>query len=189
MSKLLFAILTIILLSAAIPASVAQEADPLKGVTQLLSPLKQFVMGINANEVVCKEGLELLLKKSDGSPLCVKPQTKEKLIERGWASENTIYESKPESATMRLVLMNFIKQDMQNPFYFYKISNLKDMPGLYEIYKFGYLDVTEQQYQIIYGSFHDMCLRRPDANPITCGSLDMAFEYDSKKYWIAETNN
>jgi len=48
------------------------------------SPRAQVRDGIESNEVVCKEGFNLLLKKSDGSPACVKESTVEKLIERGW---------------------------------------------------------------------------------------------------------
>jgi hypothetical protein len=34
--------------------------------------------------VECQKGLELIFKASDGSPICVRPETKQKLIERGW---------------------------------------------------------------------------------------------------------
>jgi hypothetical protein len=50
----------------------------------LVSPLKQFRSEIQSYEIICKEGLELVIKSSDGSPACVKPETKTKLIERGW---------------------------------------------------------------------------------------------------------
>jgi hypothetical protein len=49
------------------------------------TPLQQFKFGIPMDEIRCKEGLELILKTSDGSPACAKPETKQKLIERGWA--------------------------------------------------------------------------------------------------------
>lgn len=49
------------------------------------SPLKQFESGIPIDEIQCKEGLEVVLKSSDGSPACVFPETKKILIERGWA--------------------------------------------------------------------------------------------------------
>ena len=35
--------------------------------------------------VTCTEGLELILKLSNGQPACIKPTSSEKLIERGWA--------------------------------------------------------------------------------------------------------
>ena len=48
-------------------------------------PLKQFRSGIPSEEIKCKEGLDLVIKVSSGSPACVKPQSKQKLLERGWA--------------------------------------------------------------------------------------------------------
>ena len=48
-------------------------------------PLKQISQGISPDSVTCTEGLELVLKKSNGLPACVKPSSVEKLIERGWA--------------------------------------------------------------------------------------------------------
>jgi len=49
-------------------------------------PLKQMKNVIKPETVVCNEGLQLIFKSTDGSPACVKPETAEKLIERGWAS-------------------------------------------------------------------------------------------------------
>ncbi len=51
-----------------------------------LSPLKQLSAGIEPHNVMCKDGLELIFKKSNFHPACVKPSSIEKLIERGWAS-------------------------------------------------------------------------------------------------------
>lgn len=45
-------------------------------------PLKQMKNGI---AVTCGDGLGLVSKASNGNPACVKPATKLKLIERGWA--------------------------------------------------------------------------------------------------------
>jgi carboxymethylenebutenolidase len=49
------------------------------------SPLKQAKMKIPINQIVCPDNLQLVMKKSDGSPACVKANSIEKLIERGWA--------------------------------------------------------------------------------------------------------
>lgn len=49
----------------------------------LRPPLKQSNSGISNNDILCKKGLELLFKLSDESPMCVKPESKIKLIERG----------------------------------------------------------------------------------------------------------
>ena len=51
----------------------------------VMSPLKQMDSGVNAEDVVCKDGLELIIKASNGSAACVKPSTAQVLIERGWA--------------------------------------------------------------------------------------------------------
>lgn len=53
-------------------------------VNEILPPLNQIATGKIPENVLCKEGLELIFKSSDNSPACVKPQTAEKLIERGW---------------------------------------------------------------------------------------------------------
>lgn len=50
-----------------------------------LSPLKQFRSGTEAEDISCKEGLQLVIKANDGSPACVTQKTMLKLIERGWA--------------------------------------------------------------------------------------------------------
>jgi len=49
------------------------------------SPKKQLQSGVLAEEIKCKEGLELAFKNTNNSPVCVKPATLQKLIERGWA--------------------------------------------------------------------------------------------------------
>ncbi|MEM2160418.1 MAG: hypothetical protein QXN55_05625 [Candidatus Nitrosotenuis sp.] len=54
-------------------------------VMKQLSPLTQLKSGIHSRDVNCNDGLELLLKVNNGQPICVKPETKQKLIERGWA--------------------------------------------------------------------------------------------------------
>ena len=48
-------------------------------------PLKQINDGIEPMNVTCTEGLELVLKFSNGNPACLKPSSVSKLIERGWA--------------------------------------------------------------------------------------------------------
>ena len=52
---------------------------------QIPSLKLQEKSGISPLDVVCKEGLQKVLKSSDKSPACVKPSTAEKLIKRGWA--------------------------------------------------------------------------------------------------------
>ncbi len=53
----------------------------------ILSPLKQSKNGISSDMVNCKPALVLIIKNSDGSPACVKPETKTQLLQRGWATD------------------------------------------------------------------------------------------------------
>lgn len=58
---------------------------------QFISPLKQFNAGITIDEIDCKDNFVVAIKNSNGHPACVKPETKQKLIERGWGRvENAI---------------------------------------------------------------------------------------------------
>ena len=52
----------------------------------ILSPLKAFKSGVTIENIICKEGFDLIEKKTDNSPACVKPQTAQKLVERGWGN-------------------------------------------------------------------------------------------------------
>lgn len=52
------------------------------------TPLKQFKMGMAPSEIECRYDM-VLVAKSDDSPACVTPATKQRLIERGWASVKT----------------------------------------------------------------------------------------------------
>ena len=55
----------------------------------ILPPLKQFKNGMSVELIECNLGLSLIIKNSDGSPACVKPETKTKLIERNWATNTS----------------------------------------------------------------------------------------------------
>lgn len=54
--------------------------------TDIPSPLQQFKSGLSAVDIKCRENLHLVINSIDGRPACVTPQTKQKLIERGWGS-------------------------------------------------------------------------------------------------------
>jgi hypothetical protein len=53
--------------------------------TGTLAPLKQFKSGISAADVKCSAGLALVIKSSNGTPACVREQTVQILVLRGWA--------------------------------------------------------------------------------------------------------
>ena len=46
------------------------------------SPRKQMVEGVLAQDVMCREGLELVIR-TNGMPACVKPETADKMFDRG----------------------------------------------------------------------------------------------------------
>ena len=50
---------------------------------KILSPFKQYAMGIPVDEIQCRESL-IVMEKYDGSPAYVIPSTDEKLMQRGW---------------------------------------------------------------------------------------------------------
>jgi len=60
-------------------------ADEFEDETEPIPPKMQMNDGVAPQDVECKNGLELVLKASDGSAACVKPSTKELLVVRGWA--------------------------------------------------------------------------------------------------------
>jgi plastocyanin len=55
------------------------------GSDYVLPPKHQVRLIVDASDITCKEGLELIQKSSTKEPACVKPSSVEKLIERGWA--------------------------------------------------------------------------------------------------------
>jgi len=52
----------------------------------MASPLKQMAMGIDARDVKCKDGFEIVFKATNGMPACVKSSSVDRLVEIGWAS-------------------------------------------------------------------------------------------------------
>jgi hypothetical protein len=55
-----------------------------------LSQLKQQQVHISSKDVTCKQGFELIIKKVDKSPACVKPQTAQILVERQWGNYSNL---------------------------------------------------------------------------------------------------
>lgn len=52
----------------------------------LQSPLKQLQSGTKAEDVICKSNFQLIINHRTGNVACVKPQTGQILVERGWAT-------------------------------------------------------------------------------------------------------
>ena len=52
----------------------------------VIAPLKQIESGVAPEEVECGGTMELIMKKSTGSPACVKSATAERLVQLGWGT-------------------------------------------------------------------------------------------------------
>lgn len=67
------------------PAPKGYELSQIADSREIPSPLKQFKSGIPIDEIQCKEGLELVIKSSNGSPACVRHHNVIALSLRGWS--------------------------------------------------------------------------------------------------------
>lgn len=69
-------------------------------------PLKQKQYGLAAHAIKCKDSL-ILVQKHDDSPACVKPVTKQHLIDRNWAETKSLGEIRqnPESIRQNIIRM------------------------------------------------------------------------------------
>lgn len=65
----------------------------------LESPLKQFKSGIAADNVTCNQGLKLIFKAENYYPACVKSDTSQILIKRGWGIEAIIAHPGPAKSS------------------------------------------------------------------------------------------
>jgi|APSaa5957512535_1039671.scaffolds.fasta_scaffold05322_5 membrane dipeptidase len=82
-----FVIFTLISLISSIGIIPAIPFDDASAIAYFPPPLKQILDGVVPENVTCTEGLVIALKALDNSPVCLKPTSIEKLIQRGWAIE------------------------------------------------------------------------------------------------------
>lgn len=80
--KVLFFASILVLSGSVLPFTFAQNT------TVILSPLKQLENGISGNDIKCKDGF-VLIAMTDHNPVCVKPMTANKLLERNWVLVET----------------------------------------------------------------------------------------------------
>ena len=71
-NKIIFGLVFLLIFSLNVPANAEME-----------SPKKQMKKGIAAEDVICNEGLSLLIR-NNGDALCLRPATAEKFLERDW---------------------------------------------------------------------------------------------------------
>ena len=149
----------------------------------IISPLKQFKSGIDANDIACKEGLELVIKSKVGSPACVKPASVKKLVSWGWAGTvdqhsnpvDTAADENPDTIDPKSIAeavnqnnmlgfemyYNLIKDKNENTFFSpYSISSAFSI--LYE----GARSTTEDEIQSVFHFTSDDESRRDYAHQI-----------------------
>jgi carboxymethylenebutenolidase len=85
LQKLVAIFLIIVLASSWFTLQYANNVDAASEKIRLSTPLQQAKMHIPIDQIICPDGLQLVMKKSDGSPACVKQGNEAILIERGWA--------------------------------------------------------------------------------------------------------
>lgn len=73
----------------------------------IMSPRQQMASGVAADDVVCKSGLVLMIRSTNGAATCVKSSTSMKLSDAGWGSiiiddeeDETIEDETMENETM-----------------------------------------------------------------------------------------
>ena len=79
--KVLLSLAVVSLFSGMISTSIAEMGD-------ILPPLKQYDSVSDIHDIKCKPYLTLIFKDKSWDPVCVKPSSVDKLIERGWASDH-----------------------------------------------------------------------------------------------------
>jgi hypothetical protein len=62
-------------------------------IVNVSSVTDQIKSGVSLDDVQCRKGLEIVHKASNGNLACVKPETRTKLIERGWVKSESILSS------------------------------------------------------------------------------------------------
>ena len=71
------------------------------------SPRKQMKMGISADDILCKTGLELVIR-INGMPACVKPETVDIMQERGMLINTEVSTSNAKIVTVPASSMSIV---------------------------------------------------------------------------------
>lgn len=83
--RIITILLIIVLASSLFTLQHGTSLEAASKKTHVASPLQQARMHVSINQIICPDGLGIVMKKSDGSPACVKKNNVSILIERGWA--------------------------------------------------------------------------------------------------------
>lgn len=92
----------------------------------IIPPLQQMRIYDDVRFIRCNPDLQLIFKSENGSPACVKPETAQKLIERGWAKEIT------GSTTQQASIIQDMSTNVCGQFYIAPDNppNLRETPAL-----------------------------------------------------------
>lgn len=133
-------------------------------------PLKQFKSGIAASDIVCKDKLQLVMKKSNGHPLCVKISSIKKLTEwkfipeyNGWDSEIPVDYDVPDDFRISSVINGLTTLDTQKNLY---SPDMCDPPIEFK------LDLSPQESQQIWNSVKDNDFFELGGFNPKCGDLE-----------------
>lgn len=70
------------------------------GSNYIPSPREQMESGISPANVVCKEGLQLIIRASTNSAACVMNSSYDKILQTGWAKTIEDYKNKPQTTNL-----------------------------------------------------------------------------------------
>ena len=125
---------------------------PKQSIAYFPPPLKQIKAGTDPVNVTCTDGLELVLKFSDGNPACIKLTSAAKLIERGWAIHVLPNYEKNENNNSEIFAIGSFKVDSMDVQYFgeskgylARPSTEGEFPGIIMIHEFWGLNDNIKQ--------------------------------------------
>jgi len=79
-----------------------------------LSPLMQLKRGVLPEFVACSDGFILVKKISENSVACVRPQTEQKLVERGWGTLITVMKNFEDYRQTAFTMLNVSQTEAKN---------------------------------------------------------------------------
>jgi len=114
---------------------------------KVIAPLKQIAQGVLPSEVICNEGLQLIMRNS-GSSACVRMDTAIKLEERGWGVMNQVPEPEPEPEVAQPIPEPEYPGEESTDFAKSKKSVLSDLVKIQQSHNFDIVfdkDLTSKQ--------------------------------------------
>jgi carboxymethylenebutenolidase len=131
-----------------IPVNAAQLAEHTHIHTEAVSyesPRGQFLSDVPLNMIECAEGFEIIMKKSNGMPACVKPSTVQILIERGWGIHILPdYQDKDNNSDMLTANKGSFDVKTESVVYFENYTGYLAMPDTSETKRFPGLVIVHE---------------------------------------------